>query len=67
MAAVTNATTTPVKGEHVAVPAWSLLLLAAAVLGAYLMLQENGLVMSNWATAHELFHDARHAMGFPCH
>ena len=67
MAAITTTTTTPVKGEHVAVPAWSLFLLAFAVFGAYVMLQENGLVMSNWETVHEFFHDARHALGFPCH
>lgn len=65
MAAIT--TTTPTKGEHVAVPAWSLLLLAFAVFGAYLMMQENGLVMSNWMAVHEFFHDARHSSGFPCH
>ncbi len=29
--------------------------------------QENGLMMDNWMTVHELFHDGRHALGFPCH
>ena len=33
----------------------------------YVMLQENGWVMSNWMMMHELFHDGRHALGFPCH
>jgi hypothetical protein len=65
MAAIT--TTMPTKGEHIAVPTWSLLLLAFATFGAYLMMQENGLVLSNWMAAHEFFHDARHSFGFPCH
>lgn len=43
----------------------------AAALGlflAYLMLQENGtLLASSWENLHELFHDGRHALGFPCH
>lgn len=65
MAAIT--TTTPTKGEHVVVPVWSLILLTFALSGAYLMLQENGLVMSNWLAVHEFFHDARHSFGFPCH
>lgn len=65
MAAIT--TTTPTKGDHVAVPTWSLLLLVVATFGAYLMMQENGLVMSNWMAVHEFFHDARHSVGFPCH
>ncbi len=65
MAAITTAA--PTKGDHVAVPAWALALLAIGVFGAYVMLQENGLIMSNWTTVHELFHDGRHALGFPCH
>lgn len=67
MAAITTSTATPAVGEHVAIPVWSLLLMAVAVFGAYVMLQENGLVMSNWMAVHEFFHDARHSFGFPCH
>lgn len=65
MAAIT--TTRPTKGEHVAVPAWSFFVLAFALFGAYVMLQENGLIMNNWMIVHEFFHDGRHALGFPCH
>lgn len=66
MAAITT-TPAAVKGEHIAVPAWAFVLLAVALFGAYVMLQENGLIMSKWMTVHEFFHDGRHALGFPCH
>lgn len=63
-----TAVTMPAQtGEHVEVPAWAFALVAFALLASYLVLQENGLVMSNWMAVHELFHDARHALGFPCH
>ncbi|HEX8804015.1 MAG TPA: CbtB-domain containing protein [Acidimicrobiales bacterium] len=65
MAAVT--TPVPVVGEHVRVSPLTLLVVAIALFGAYVMLQDNGLVLSNWTTVHELFHDGRHALGFPCH
>ncbi|QXC61132.1 CbtB-domain containing protein [Aquihabitans sp. G128] len=67
MAAITTPTSETTVGEHVNVPTWSLLLLALALFGSYVMLQENGLIMSNWMAVHEFFHDARHALGFPCH
>jgi hypothetical protein len=67
MAAITTTTTAPAKGEHVAVPSWALAVVGLALFLAYLVLQENGLVTNNWVTGHELFHDARHALGFPCH
>ena len=35
--------------------------------GSYVMLQENGLLLNSWEPVHELFHDGRHALGFPCH
>ena len=57
----------PVVGEHIRVSPWALIAVAFALLGAYVMLQENGLVTSNWLTVHEFFHDGRHALGFPCH
>ena len=38
-----------------------------AMFASYVMLQENGLIVSNWMTVHEFFHDGRHALGFPCH
>jgi hypothetical protein len=65
MAAVT--TTTGQVGERIQVPVWALLLLGFVLFGTYLMLQENGLLMRNWMTIHEFFHDGRHALGFPCH
>jgi cobalt transporter subunit CbtB len=57
----------PVVGAHLRVSPWALLAVALAVVGAFVMLQDNGLVMSNWMTVHEFFHDGRHALGFPCH
>lgn len=51
----------------IAIPWWSYLVAVGAVLGSYLMLQENGLLLSQWETLHEFFHDGRHALGFPCH
>ena len=38
-----------------------------ALLGSFLMLQENGWLLSQSETLHEFFHDGRHALGFPCH
>ncbi len=67
MAEITTSTAIPVVGAHVAIPVWSLLLMAVAVFGAYVMVQENGIVVSNWMAVHEFFHDARHSLGFPCH
>ena len=46
---------------------WILLILGIVLFGAYVMLQENGLLLNNWMTVHEFFHDGRHALGFPCH
>ena len=63
-----TAVTTPARtGEHVHVPAWAFVLLAISVFGSYVVLQENGWVVSSWMTIHELFHDGRHALGLPCH
>ena len=49
------------------VPWWSLMVVAVALFGSYVLLQENGLLTSQWMAVHELFHDSRHALGFPCH
>lgn len=49
------------------IPMWAWMVLAAALLGTFVMLQDNGAVLSQWKTVHELFHDSRHALGFPCH
>ena len=60
-------TTAPELGVHVHVPLWTWFVMALALFGSYVMLQENGWIMSNWMMIHEFFHDGRHALGFPCH
>jgi hypothetical protein len=69
MAAIT---TTPdavvgLVGERIQIPAWVFLAVTIALFGAYVVLQENGLLLRNWMIVHEFFHDGRHALGFPCH
>lgn len=49
------------------VPWWSWMVVLGALLASFLMLQENGLLLSQWETLHEFFHDGRHSLGFPCH
>ncbi|MEO7446707.1 MAG: CbtB-domain containing protein [Humibacillus sp.] len=53
----------------VSVPAWAWVLLAFAVVALYVMTQESGAVVGAQAgqLLHELTHDARHALGVPCH
>jgi hypothetical protein len=62
-AAVLSATT------RVRVPVWAWALLAFAVFTLYFLVQENGAILSstNAQMLHELTHDARHALGVPCH
>lgn len=70
MAAITTPVPVPVAGElgeRITVTPLTLLLLGIALFGAYVMLQENGLLINNWMAVHEFFHDGRHALGFPCH
>jgi hypothetical protein len=53
---------------RVAVPAWAWALALLALFALYLVAQDNGAVLSQLGdTAHEFFHDARHALGMPCH
>ena len=63
-AAVATTPTTRVR-----VPAWAWALLAFAVFALYFLAQENGALLSTPAAQvlHELTHDARHALGVPCH
>jgi cobalt transporter subunit CbtB len=51
------------------VPVWAWALLAFAVFALYFVSQENGALLSasNAQMLHELTHDARHALGVPCH
>lgn len=54
--------------ERVRVPAWALFALVLAALGMYLLVLENGMLLGARAEQlHELFHDARHVVGVPCH
>jgi uncharacterized protein (UPF0276 family) len=54
--------------QPVPVPVWALLAAALAVLAVYAVLIENGAVLARAAPVlHELFHDARHLAGVPCH
>lgn len=53
----------------VRVPVWAWALATFAVLSLYLLAQENGALLSAAGSEmlHELTHDARHALGVPCH
>ena len=53
----------------VEVPAWAWALAALALFSLYVLSQENGALLSSGAAEylHELTHDARHALGVPCH
>ena len=49
-------------------PAWAWLFVALATLAVYAVTMDNGTVLAGAAeTVHELFHDARHFVGVPCH
>lgn len=53
----------------VQVPVWAWAIAAIALFAVYMLLQENGTLLSagaaNWL--HEVTHDGRHALGVPCH
>lgn len=51
------------------VPAWAWAVLALAAFAVLFMVQENGMLLSaaQGQYLHELTHDARHALGVPCH
>ena len=60
----------PISGPApVVVPLWAWALVACALFAMYVLLQENGALLSaSQATwVHEVTHDARHALGVPCH
>lgn len=65
---MTPSTTTSAPGR-VATTALGLALAGVTLLGVLFLLQENGLLLSPDAAAylHEATHDARHALGVPCH
>lgn len=60
---------TAVASQKVASTALSVALLAFALLSVLFLLQENALLLSPEAAGylHEATHDARHALGVPCH
>ena len=53
----------------VQVPAWAWAIATIALFAVYMLLQEDGTLLSagaaNWL--HEVTHDGRHALGVPCH
>ena len=51
------------------VPAWAWALAAIALFAVFMLTQENGALLSAGQAEylHELTHDARHALGVPCH
>lgn len=54
--------------ERVHVPVWAWAVVAFALLTLYALAMENGgLLAARAETLHELFHDARHFIGVPCH
>ena len=58
-----------VANQPVVTTPLSIMLAAIALLGALFLLQENGLTIPAGAAhyLHEVTHDARHALGVPCH
>jgi len=68
MTTVASAPAVP-SATAIRVPAWAWALLAFAVFALYFVSQENGALLSTPAAQmlHELTHDARHALGVPCH
>lgn len=64
------ATTNPtITTRAITVNALGTLLAAVALLSVLFLLQENGALLSADAAVylHEVTHDARHALGVPCH
>ncbi len=67
MAQITHPVPVDLTGVKISVPPWAILATVIALFAAYVILQENGLLIHSWMTIHEFFHDGRHALGFPCH
>jgi cobalt transporter subunit CbtB len=54
--------------EAIRVPLWAWAAAIVALFAVYLIVQENGAVLSSAANyVHEFAHDGRHALGVPCH
>ena len=60
---------TAVATPAINVPVWAWMLVALAFLSLYMLSQENGALLSAGSAeyVHEFTHDARHALGVPCH
>ena len=57
-----------IAAPRIAVPAWAWAIALLALFALYLVAQDNGAVLAGAGdVAHELFHDARHSLGVPCH
>ena len=57
-----------VRLERTTVPPWAWLVLALVAVTVFVVTLDNGVLLRGLATtAHELFHDARHFAGVPCH
>lgn len=58
---------TPVVATRI--PKWALAVALFSLFAVYVLLQENGTLVSAGAAQwlHEATHDARHALGVPCH
>ena len=66
----THALSTPAAPafEEIDIPVWAWALVVLAALVSYFVMLENGAVLSHAAeTLHEFFHDGRHFVGVPCH
>lgn len=61
--------TPALAGRRITTAHLGLVLAVLALLSVLFLLQENGFVLSSDAATylHELTHDARHALGVPCH
>lgn len=54
--------------EPIRVPLWTWAVVAFALAVVWALTMENGAALAQSAeTLHELFHDARHFVGVPCH
>lgn len=53
----------PTMQEGFAALGWALTLSSVIFLASF----EQGMLTAGAPVAHELFHDARHLLGFPCH
>jgi hypothetical protein len=53
----------PTVSNGIAALGWALALSGVVFLASF----EQGMLTAGAPVAHELFHDARHLLGFPCH